>query len=235
MDMLARELKMDPAELRRKNFIQPNQFPFATQMGAVYDSGDYEKALDLALKNAKWEQLKAERDAARAQGRLVGLGLAMYVEVCGLGPSSSLPTGGWEHSQVTIERDGRISATTGASPHGQGNETTFAQMLADQFGVPIESHHDPSRRHRRRQAGDRHLRQPIAGGRRNGAAPGGRQGEDQDGEVRRRPARGARGRSRLRERHDLGEGLAGVGQVVRERRRVRLRAGAAARRPRARA
>jgi carbon-monoxide dehydrogenase large subunit len=138
MDMLARELKMDPAELRRKNFIQPNQFPFATQMGAVYDSGDYEQAMDLALKNAGWEKLKAERDAARAQGRLVGLGLAMYVEVCGLGPSAALPTGGWEHSQVTIERDGRISATTGASPHGQGNETTFAQMLADQFGVPIE-------------------------------------------------------------------------------------------------
>ena len=138
MDMLARELKMDPAELRRKNFIQPHQFPFTTQMGAVYDSGDYEKALDLALKTAQWERLKADRDAARAQGRLVGLGLAMYVEVCGIGPSSSLPTGGWEHSQVTIERDGRISATTGASPHGQGNETTFAQMLADQFGVPLE-------------------------------------------------------------------------------------------------
>jgi carbon-monoxide dehydrogenase large subunit len=138
MDMLARELKMDPAELRRKNFIQPHQFPFATQMGATYDSGDYEKALDKALEAAQWERLKAERDAARAQGRLVGLGLAMYVEVCGIGPSSSLPTGGWEHSQVTIERDGRISATTGASPHGQGNETTFAQMLADQFGVPLE-------------------------------------------------------------------------------------------------
>jgi carbon-monoxide dehydrogenase large subunit len=138
MDMLARELKMDPAELRRKNFIQPHQFPFATQSGAVYDSGDYAKALDLALKNANWEQLKRERDAARAQGRLVGLGLSMYVEVCGLGPSAALPTGGWEHAQVTVERDGRISATTGASPHGQGNETTFAQMLADQFGVPIE-------------------------------------------------------------------------------------------------
>ncbi len=138
MDMLARELKMDPAELRRKNFIKPHQFPFATQMGAVYDSGDYEKALDLALKNAQWDRLKTERDAARAQGRLVGLGLSMYVEVCGVGPSSTLPTGGWEHSQVTIERDGRISATTGASPHGQGNETTFAQMLADQFGVPLE-------------------------------------------------------------------------------------------------
>ena len=138
MDMLARELKMDPAELRRKNFIQPQQFPFATQMGAIYDSGDYERALDKALETAQWERLKAERDAARAEGRLVGLGLAMYVEVCGIGPSSSLPTGGWEHSQVTIERDGRISATTGASPHGQGNETTFAQMLADQFGVPLE-------------------------------------------------------------------------------------------------
>lgn len=138
MDMLARELNMDPADVRRRNFIKPDQFPYATQMGAVYDSGDYEKALDLALKSADWTRLKTERDAARAEGRLVGLGLAMYVEVCGIGPSASLPTGGWEHSQVTIERDGRISATTGASPHGQGNETTFAQMLADQFGVPFE-------------------------------------------------------------------------------------------------
>src|SRR6185295_1426560 len=118
--------------------IQPHEFPFATQMGAVYDSGDYERALDAALKAADWDGLKKQRDAARAEGRLVGLGLAMYVEVCGLGPSSALPTGGWEHSQVTIERDGRISATTGASPHGQGNETTFAQMLADQFSVPFE-------------------------------------------------------------------------------------------------
>ena len=138
MDMLAIELKMDPAELRRKNFIKPNQFPYTTQVGAVYDSGDYEKALNHALKVSGWDKLKAERDAARAQGRLVGLGLSMYVEVCGLGPSAALPTGGWEHSQVTIERDGRISATTGASPHGQGNETTFAQMLADQFGIPLE-------------------------------------------------------------------------------------------------
>jgi carbon-monoxide dehydrogenase large subunit len=138
MDMLARELKMDPAEVRRRNFIPADKFPYATQMGAVYDSGNYQLALDKALEASNWDALKAERDAAKAQGRLVGLGLAMYVEVCGLGPSSSLPTGGWEHSQVTVERDGRISATTGASPHGQGNETTFAQMLADQFGVPIE-------------------------------------------------------------------------------------------------
>jgi carbon-monoxide dehydrogenase large subunit len=139
MDMLARELKMDPAELRRKNFIKPHQFPFQTQVGAVYDSGDYEKALDRALKNCNWKQLLAERDDARKRGRLMGVGLSMYVEVCGLGPSAALPTGGWEHAQVTIERDGRITATTGASPHGQGNETTFAQMLADQFGIPYEN------------------------------------------------------------------------------------------------
>jgi carbon-monoxide dehydrogenase large subunit len=129
---------MDPAELRRRNFIPKDKFPYATQMGAVYDSGDYDKALDAALKACDWKALVAERDAARKEGRLVGVGLAMYVEVCGLGPSSSLPTGGWEHGQVTIERDGRISATTGASPHGQGNETTFGQMLADQFSVPLE-------------------------------------------------------------------------------------------------
>jgi len=138
MDMLARELKMDPADVRRKNFIPGNAFPFKTQMGAVYDSGNYEAALDLALHTANWTELKAQRDRARAEGRLVGLGLAMYVEVCGMGPSSSMSTGGWEHAQVTVERDGRLTATTGASPHGQGNETTFAQMLADQFGVPFE-------------------------------------------------------------------------------------------------
>ncbi len=138
IDMLARELGLDPAEVRRRNFIPKEKFPFTTQTGAVYDSGDYEKALDRALELAKWDELIAERDRLRAEGRLVGVGLAFYVEVCGLGPSSSLPTGGWEHASVTVERDGRIRATTGASPHGQGNETTFAQMLADLFGVPIE-------------------------------------------------------------------------------------------------
>lgn len=137
MDMVAHHLKMDPAEVKRRNFIKPDQFPFTTQMGAVYDSGEYERALDLALKNANWEGMKAERDKARAEGRIVGLGLAFYVEVCGLGPSASLPTGGWEYSSVTVERSGKITATTGASPHGQGNETTFSQMLADQFGIPM--------------------------------------------------------------------------------------------------
>ena len=138
MDMLARELGMDPADVRRRNCIPPDRFPFRTETGAVYDSGNYAGALDRALEAAGWEQLKSERDAARAGGRIVGLGLSMYVEVCGMGPSRSVWAGGWEHAQVTVERDGRISATTGASPHGQGNETTFAQMLADQFGVPMD-------------------------------------------------------------------------------------------------
>ncbi len=138
VDMVARELDMDPAEIRRKNFVPPDEFPFATQGGLVYDSGNYEPCLDKALEVADWQGLLAERDAARAEGRIVGVGLSFYVEVCGLGPSAVVPTGGWEHSGVTVERGGKVTATTGASPHGQGNETTFAQMLADHFSIPLE-------------------------------------------------------------------------------------------------
>ena len=138
VDMLARELDMDPAEVRRKNFIPTDEFPFATQGGLIYDSGNYEPCLDKALDVAGWQELLAERDAARAEGRIVGVGLSFYVEVCGLGPSAVVPTGGWEHSGVTVERGGKVTATTGASPHGQGNETTFAQMLADHFSIPLE-------------------------------------------------------------------------------------------------
>ena len=130
MDVLAAELGMDPVAVRRKNFIQPDQFPFQTQAGNLYDSGDYEKALAKALENAGWEKLKAERDAARAAGRVVGLGIAFYVEICGIG--------GWEHASVTIQKDGRVVATTGTSPHGQGHETTFSQLLSGQLGVPMD-------------------------------------------------------------------------------------------------
>ena len=131
MDALARKLEIDPAELRRRNFIRPEQFPFETQAGHVYDSGDYEKALDRALENAGWEDLKRERDAARAEGRVVGVGLACYVEVSGIGF--------WEHANVTVEKDGRVTAAVGTSAHGQGHETAFSQILADQLGVPMES------------------------------------------------------------------------------------------------
>ncbi|MEE3194188.1 MAG: xanthine dehydrogenase family protein molybdopterin-binding subunit [Candidatus Poribacteria bacterium] len=139
VDMLARELKIDPAELRRKNFIPQDEFPYPTQPGLIYDSGNYEAALDRALEIADWEKLKEERTSAQNEGRLVGLGLSFYVEVCGLGPSSTVPTGGWEFASVTVERGGKITATTGSSPHGQGNETTFSQMLADHFSIPLEN------------------------------------------------------------------------------------------------
>lgn len=131
MDMLARELDMDPAELRRRNFISPDKFPFLTQAGNQYDSGNYEPTLDLALKNAGWEEMKRFRNEARAQGRLIGLGLSFYVEICGIG--------GWEHATVTVERDGHVVATTGTSPHGQGHETTFSQLISGQLGVPMEN------------------------------------------------------------------------------------------------
>ena len=139
MDMLARELAIDPAELRRRNFIAPERFPVRTQAGATYDSGEYGSLLDHALDLADWDGLRAQRDAARAAGRRLGLGLAFYVEVCGIGPSSEVSFGGWEHAGVTVERDGVITATTGASSHGQGHETTFAQLLADEFGAPLEA------------------------------------------------------------------------------------------------
>jgi carbon-monoxide dehydrogenase large subunit len=139
MDLLARELGLDPAELRRRNFIQPEQFPYETAGGMVYDSGEYERTLDLALENAGWEQMKADRDAARAEGRLVGLGRSVYTEICGFGPSAALPTIGlWEHASVTVQRDGKVRATAGTSSHGQGHETMFSQILADELGIPFE-------------------------------------------------------------------------------------------------
>ncbi len=138
LDMLARELAIDPAEIRRRNFISPDQFPYRTATGLVYDSGNYLPNLERGLEVAGWDGLLAERDAARAEGRIVGVGLSFYVEICGRGPSARGGTGGWEHSGVTIERGGKVSATTGTTSHGQGHETTFAQMLADHFSVPIE-------------------------------------------------------------------------------------------------
>ena len=137
IDILARELGMDPAEVRRRNLIPADRFPYETATGLVYDSGDYLPTLGRALELADWQGLLAERDAARAAGRIVGAGISLYVEICGRGPSARGGLGGWEHSAVTIERGGTISATTGTTSHGQGHETTFAQMLADHFSVPI--------------------------------------------------------------------------------------------------
>ena len=126
VDETARALGMDPAELRRKNFIPPDRFPFKTATGQVYDSGDYERVMDRALKLVGYHQLRQAQSEARARGEIVGIGFSTYVEPCALG---------WESGSVRVERTGSVTAVTGSSPHGQGHETTFAQVVADFLGV----------------------------------------------------------------------------------------------------
>jgi carbon-monoxide dehydrogenase large subunit len=138
MDMLARKLGLDPAEIRRRNFIGKDEFPYATAAGLLYDSGDYEPTLAQALSNAGYDDLRREQAELRKQGRYLGIGLATYVEICGLGPSAIVPGGGWEAGTVRMERSGQVTVLTGTSPHGQGGETTFAQMVAEGLGVPME-------------------------------------------------------------------------------------------------
>lgn len=135
LDLVAAELKKDPVEVRRKNFPQPKDFPYATPTGLIYDSGDYQKALDLALKVADYKKLRQEQAKLRKEGRYTGIGISTYVEICGMGPSSAMPAGGWESATVRVEPTGRVSVMTGSSPHGQGQETTFAQMGADILGI----------------------------------------------------------------------------------------------------
>src|SRR5262245_57727815 len=135
IDVAAQKLQMDPAEIRRKNFPQPNEFPYKTSGGVFYDSANYQAALDLALQKADYAGLRRKQAELRKQGKYMGIGLSSYVEICAMGPSSALPGGGWEAGSVRIERTGKVTVLTGASPHGQGQETTFAQIVADEFGI----------------------------------------------------------------------------------------------------
>src|SRR5436190_24330703 len=137
LDLVADELNLDPVEVRRKNFPRPEEFPFQTATGLFYDSGNYEGALAKALENAGYEKLREEQRAAREQGRIVGIGVSTYVEICALGPSQAMPAGGWESATVRIEPTGKVTVMTGASPHGQGQETSFAQIAADELGVAL--------------------------------------------------------------------------------------------------
>src|SRR5262245_30631835 len=135
VDVAAHKLKMDPAELRRRNFPQPNEFPFKTSGGVIYDSANYQAALDLALERANYKDLRKKQAELRRQGKYMGIGLSSYVEICAMGPSTVIGGGGWEAGTVRIERTGKVTVLTGASPHGQGQETTFAQIIADELGV----------------------------------------------------------------------------------------------------
>ena len=138
VDMLAAEMKMDPAEIRMKNFVPKNEFPFPTATGLTYDSGDYAAPLRKALDAVDYHKLRAEQAEARRQGKLMGIGLSTYGEICAMGPSPATPAGGWESATVKIEPSGKVTVLTGASPHGQGEETTFAQIAADELGVDID-------------------------------------------------------------------------------------------------
>ena len=131
IDLVADEAGLDPVEVRRRNFIQPEQFPFRTLTSQRYDSGEYEKPLDKALEIGDYEALRKQQAELRKQGRYLGIGLASYVEICGFGP--------YESSTVRVEPSGDVSIFTGISPHGQGQETTFAQMASDHIGADFEN------------------------------------------------------------------------------------------------
>jgi aerobic carbon-monoxide dehydrogenase large subunit len=130
MDQLAATLDIDPAELRRRNFIPPDDFPHKTAAGACYDSGEYERALDRVLQAAGYEDLRAEQARRREDGdvRQLGIGLCTYVELTGFGS---------ELGMCTVEEDGTVTVTTGTSPQGQGHETTWAQLVSWTLGVPM--------------------------------------------------------------------------------------------------
>ena len=139
----ATELGKDPAELRRQNFIRTDEFPYETPVALTYDIGDYEASLDKALELSDYEGFAARKASAAARGKLRGIGLSCYIEACGLAPSQvagalGAGVGLWESGEVRVNPTGSVSVLTGSHSHGQGHETTFAQLVADKLGVPID-------------------------------------------------------------------------------------------------
>ncbi len=130
MDEAARATRLDPVEIRRRNFISPEAFPHRTPFGVAYDSGNYARALDRVVELADYRDLRRAQAEARRRGEIMGIGVAAYVE--------STNVLGWESGVVRVERSGKVTAVTGSSPHGQGHETTFAQIVADHLGVAYD-------------------------------------------------------------------------------------------------
>lgn len=142
MDVLADKIGIDPVEVRRRNLIPPFDDGYDVVTGLKYDSGNYQRALDKALDRVSYNDLRAEQKAAREQGRYIGIGVSVYVEICGLGPSQvagavGFQGGLWESAIVRFHPSGKVHVFIGASPHGQGEETTFAQIVADEVGVAV--------------------------------------------------------------------------------------------------
>ena len=137
MDAIADDMGLDPVEVRKRNFIKKDQFPYTTPMGLEYDTGDYALALDTAIEVSGYHQLKAEAAELRKQGKLRGVGFASYVEICAFGPSKRMGAGGFETAIARVEPTGKVTIYTGASAHGQGHETAFAQIAADALEIDI--------------------------------------------------------------------------------------------------
>jgi carbon-monoxide dehydrogenase large subunit len=145
MDELAVELDMDPLELRRKNWIKAEEFPFTTAAGLEYDSGDYETATQQALELLGYDELREEQRRRRESNDPVqlGIGFSTFTEMCGLAPSRVLGSlsygaGGWENAAIRMLPTGKVEVVTGTTPHGQGHETAWSQLVADSLGVPFE-------------------------------------------------------------------------------------------------
>jgi carbon-monoxide dehydrogenase large subunit len=144
VDRAARETGIGQVELRRRNFIQPGQFPYQTPVASLYDSGDYEATLKAALKAADVDGFEKRKEEAKARGKLRGLGFSTYLEACGVAPSHiagqlGARAGLYESAMVRVHPTGGISVFTGTHSHGQGHETTFAQLVADRLGVPFDN------------------------------------------------------------------------------------------------
>ena len=139
----AKEMGMDPAEFRRQNFVPEDAFPYETQVAVVYDSGDYEKTLDKALEMVDYDSFRERQEQARADGRYLGIGFSCYIEACGLAPSElagqlGAQAGLWESSLVRFHPSGTVTAYCGTSGHGQGHATTYAQIVANELGIPYD-------------------------------------------------------------------------------------------------
>jgi carbon-monoxide dehydrogenase large subunit len=143
VDIAARALGIDPAELRRKNFLRPEDFPYASPVGLTYDVGNYHATLDLGLEHADYAGFEQRRAEARKRGKLRGIGLSTYVEACGIAPSAvagalGARAGLYESAQIRVHPSGSITVYTGTHSHGQGHETTFAQIVSEYLGVPLD-------------------------------------------------------------------------------------------------
>jgi carbon-monoxide dehydrogenase large subunit len=144
VDVAARQLRVDPVELRRRNLISPDAFPYQTPVALEYDTGDYEVTLDAALKLADYDGFAERRKAAAAEGKLRGIGLSAYIEACGMAPSAvagalGARAGLFEVGTIRVHPTGSVTVLTGTQTQGQGHETTFAQLVTEALGVPIEN------------------------------------------------------------------------------------------------